>query len=110
MSLTPKLAAMAAAQGGPFTTAQALAAGYDDREIYRLTRSGSWTRLRRGVYAETALIPDDDESRHVLQFRAVLLCLQGPVVASHITGATLHGINLLSPDYSLVHVTREAAA
>jgi len=52
LSLPPQLAAVAAAQGGPFTTAQALTAGFDEREIYRLMKSGIWVRLRRGVYAE----------------------------------------------------------
>lgn len=109
MSLVPTLAALAAAQGGPFTTAQALAAGYDSREVHRFVRSGRWTRLRRGVYAETAVMPDDEESRHLLRFRAALLCLQGQIVASHVTAATLHGLALLYPDYSLVHVTRDGA-
>ena len=109
MSLPPKLTALAAAQGGPFTTAQALAAGYDDREIHRFTRSGEWVRLRRGVYAEAWLVPTDPTSRHVLQLRAVLLALQHAPAASHVTSAALHGIALLDPDYSLVHVTRENA-
>ena len=51
MPLPPKLAALAAAQAGPFTTAQALVAGYDERTIHRLIRSGSLVRLRRGIYA-----------------------------------------------------------
>ena len=59
MLIAPKLAALAAAQGGPFTTAQARAVGYDPREIHRLLRSRQWTALRRGVYAETTLIPSD---------------------------------------------------
>ena len=110
MSLAPRLAAFAATQGGVFTTAQARAAGYDDREIYRLVKSRVWSRLRRGVYIETSLIADDDEGRHLLQLRAVLLRLQGPVVASHVTSAILHQISLLYPDYSLVHVTRDGVA
>lgn len=109
MSLPPRLAAVAAAQGGPFTTAQAFAAGYDERAIYRLIRSGRWVRLRRGVYAERLVVPHDDEGRHLLQLRAVLLCLKNPVVASHVTSATLHQIAMLDPDYSLVHVTRDCA-
>ena len=109
MLIAPKLAALAAAQGGPFTTAQARAVGYDPREIHRLLRSRQWTALRRGVYAETTLIPSDAAARHVLQLRGVLLCLTNHAAASHVTSAALHQINLLTPDFSLVNITREGA-
>jgi hypothetical protein len=107
MTLPPKLAAVAAAQGGPFTTAQALSAGFDQREIYRLRRSGAWVRLRRGVYAERIVVPDDEIGRHILQLRAVLLTLQHQSAASHVTSAALHRFSLLDPDLSHVHITRE---
>lgn len=107
MTLAPRLAALAAAQGGVFTTAQALAAGYNDDEIGRRRRSGAWVRLRRGVYAERRVIPDDAAARHLLQLRAALLTLSGPVAASHVTAAAMYGLALLDPDFSLVHITRE---
>ena len=107
LSLPPQLAAVAAAQGGPFTTAQALTAGFDEREIYRLMKSGIWVRLRRGVYAERAVVPDDETSRHVLQLRAVLLTLHHQAAASHVTSAALHKFSLLDPEFSQVHITRE---
>src|SRR5450432_1348934 len=107
--LTPKLAALAAAQGGPFTTAQAREAGYDAREIHRFLRAGVWIRVRRGVYAERMVVPDDLEGRHLLLLRAALLSLKPTVAASHVTGAALHQIALLNPDYSLVHITRDSA-
>jgi putative AbiEi antitoxin of type IV toxin-antitoxin system len=106
MTLAPGLAALAAAQGGVFTTAQALAAGYNGDEIGRLRRSGSWVRLRRGVYAERSAIPDGAAARHLLQLRAALLTLSGPAAASHVTAAAMHGLALLDPDFSLVHITR----
>ena len=109
MELPPKLAAQAAAQGGAFTTKQATAAGLNQREIQRFITSGRWIRLRRSVYIEATLLPDDEISRHILQLRAVLLCLQEEVAASHITGAALHEFALLDPDFSLVNVTRERA-
>jgi hypothetical protein len=109
MGLPPKLAAIAASQGGPFTAAQAIAAGFDVREIQRFVRRGLWVRLRRGVYIETALVPDDEAARHILDLRAVLLCLRAEVAASHITSAALHGGALLNPDFSLVNVARECA-
>lgn len=106
MELPPTLAAIAAAQSGLFTTAQAMGAGFDAREIYRRVKSRSWTRLRRGVYIESSLLPDDDAARHLVQLRAVLLCLGRPVAASHVTSAALHGLALLDPDFSLVNLTR----
>jgi len=109
MGLPPKLAALAASQGGPFTAAQAIAAGFDVREIQRFVKRRQWVRLRRGVYVETALVPDDEAARHILELRAVLLCLRPEVAASHITSAAQHGVALLQPDFSLVNVTRERA-
>ena len=109
MGLPPKLAALAASQGGPFTAAQALAAGFDVREIQRFVKRRQWVRLRRGVYIERALLPDDEAARHILDLRAVLLCLRHDVAASHITSAALHELALLRPNFSLVNVTRERA-
>jgi hypothetical protein len=105
--LTPKLAALAVAQGGPFTAAQAREAGYDLREIDCFLRSGRWLRVRRGVYVEGIVFPDDSEGRHLLFLRAALLSLKPIVAASHVTGAAVHKVALLNPDYSLVHITRE---
>jgi hypothetical protein len=107
MGLPPKLAALAASQGGPFTTAQAIAAGFDVREIQRFVQRRQWVRLRRGVYVEAVLLPDDEAARHILDLRAVLLRLRPEVAASHITSAALSRAALLEPDFSLVNVTRD---
>ncbi len=109
MTLAPRLAALASAQGGVFTAAQATAVGYNNRELARLHKCGAWVRLRRGVYAERCVITDDAAARHLLQLRAALLTLKGPVAASHVTAAVMHGFALLHPDLSLVHITREGA-
>jgi Transcriptional regulator, AbiEi antitoxin len=109
MDLPPKLIAIAAAQGGPFTTAQARQAGCDDRELRRLLRFGSLVRLRHGVYLKRTLLPDDEAGQHVMKLRAVLLCLKAPLAASHQTAATLHLLAMLDPDLSQVHITREDA-
>jgi hypothetical protein len=107
-SLPPGLAARAAAQGGPFSTQQARSAGFEAREIYRRLKSGQWTRLRRGIYIETFLIPDDEIGRHLLRLRAVVLSLGPQAAASHVTGATLLQLALLDPDRSLIHITRDS--
>ncbi|HEX7107593.1 MAG TPA: type IV toxin-antitoxin system AbiEi family antitoxin domain-containing protein [Acidothermaceae bacterium] len=107
VQLAPKLVAVAARQGGVFKAEQALATGYTRNEIARLQRSGEWVRLRRGVYVERSALPDDDVGRHLLALRGALLALGGCVAASHVTGAVLHGVAMLDPDLSLVHVTRD---
>ena len=106
MSLPPSLAIHAAAQGGAFTTAQALSAGYDEREISALLRTRRWTRLRRGVFAESTLISDDDAKLARLALRALELRTTRRFVASHETAAVLHNLTLLRPDTDLIHVTR----
>jgi hypothetical protein len=95
MPLHPTLAATAAAQGGPFCTAQALAAGYEEREVTRLVQSKEWTRLRRGVLIDSKHIPDDESSRALVVMRALGLRVQGPIVASHHTAATIHQLTAL---------------
>jgi hypothetical protein len=105
MNLHPALGPVAAVQGGPFSTAQALEAGYEEREVSRLVRSKQWTRLRRGVLIETTQIPDDDEAARVLlMLRALRLCSSKQFVASHRTAATLHGLSALRPRPDLLDV------
>ncbi|MGH3026644.1 MAG: type IV toxin-antitoxin system AbiEi family antitoxin domain-containing protein, partial [Gaiellaceae bacterium] len=106
MSLHPPLAATAIAQGGPFTTAQALAAGYEERELARLVRSKAWTRLRRGVLIESNHIPDDDAGRSIVMLRGLRLRARGPIIASHRTAAAIHHLATLDPSTDLLDVTR----
>jgi hypothetical protein len=106
MSLHPLLAASAAVQGGPFTTAQALESGYEEREIGRLVKSAEWSRLRRGVLIATAEIPDDEAGRTIIRLRGLALVAAHTVVASHQTAATMHGLALLRPPGELLEVTR----
>jgi very-short-patch-repair endonuclease len=105
MQLDPRLAGVAATQWGLFTTAQAIAAGYSELEIKRHLRAEVWTRLRRGIYIETCLLPAGEAERHVVMTRAVLLRVGGGAFASHVTAAAVHGLVLLEPDLSLVHIT-----
>jgi hypothetical protein len=104
--LAPRLAAAASRQGGLFTAGQAIGAGYDRAEIRHLVRTRAWTRLRRGVYLPTTLMPDDGRARHVVAVRAVLLKLGAPGIASHISAIAVHDIATFEPDWSTVHVTR----
>jgi hypothetical protein len=108
--MNPTLAGLAAQQHGMFTTAQALAAGYDQREVARLLRIGRWVRLRRGIYLMADQFPADLAQRHVMMARAVLFRVVPPACASHATAAAVHDLVLLEPDWSVISITRPALA
>lgn len=110
MELSPQLAAVAARQHGLFTTAQLFAAGYDAAEAKRLLRAGVWTRVRRGIYMDTADLPDDPAARHLVGARAVLLRVREPAYASHLTAIAVHGLPTYEADWSAVHITRPGLA
>lgn len=103
----PALAAIASRQGGVFTTAQAYDCGYTEGEIQSLRRSKTWTTLRRGVYAETALVARAGaEARHQLMVHALMCQLTAFAVVSHVSAAVMHGLPLLDANLASVHVTR----
>ena len=90
-----ELAALAAGQGGPFTRAQAVEAGYRGDEIRALLRS-EWLLLERGVYVERALWDGGSTTdQHVLQTAAKILASGRSPVASRRTAALVHGLPLL---------------
>jgi hypothetical protein len=110
MPLPPRLAGIAATQHGLFTASQALQAGYNEREIKVLTRTREWARLRRGVYIEADLVPDDGAARHVISARAALLRVSDGAFVSHLTAAAVHELDVLDPDFTIVHLTRTGLA
>jgi hypothetical protein len=82
-----------AAQGGVFTTSQALA-HCGDTELRRLLRSGRWQRSRwRGV-----LIDSDVPDSIALQVGAAALAVGPDLVACHSTAAALWGFDILEAD------------
>lgn len=98
-------------QSGVFTRAQAMAAGYDEDAIRSQVRRRHWVVLRRGVYVEREVFDataGDVRARHLLHTWAALLRLDGPVVASHDSGALNLGLRLLEWPTD-VHSTRAAA-
>jgi hypothetical protein len=86
---------------------EALAAGYDDRAIRRLVKSGTWQRVRHGAYVPTdvwgAVSP---QSQHRLLARAVLKVAHHSAVLSHVTAAVELGAPTWGVDLSSVHLTR----
>lgn len=108
--MRPQLRALAAQQGGLTTRAQALAAGYTERELRTLTAvHGRWVVVRRGVYAERAwwesLTGYGEQAG--LRDRAVHLTMRTEHLMSHDSAARALGIALLRPRHELSHVTRE---
>jgi hypothetical protein len=96
-------------QHGLITRRQAIDAGYDDRDLRRLVSSGSWVRLRRGVYVDRDRWDDLDlyRGRPLLRVRAARLSLACEHVVSHDSAALAHGIGVPDPVRTLVHVTRK---
>lgn len=95
------------AKCGFFTRLEAREAGYDDRAVARMVRSGVWVRFRRGFYAfgdEWARL--DYVGKHRVRSSAVLRSLGDSVALSHFSGAVRHGIDVWGVPLDRVHVTR----
>ncbi|WP_395694684.1 type IV toxin-antitoxin system AbiEi family antitoxin domain-containing protein [Nocardioides sp.] len=92
---------------GFFTRRQAASAGYDDRAVARMVRSGVWTRFRRGYFCFSDVWGTlDAVGRHWVRARAVVDSLGDAVVLSHVSGAVAHGIEVWGVPLDRVHVTR----
>ncbi|TQL70634.1 putative AbiEi antitoxin of type IV toxin-antitoxin system [Nocardioides albertanoniae] len=97
-----------AANHGLITRRQALAAGLDLETIHTHVKSGAWTAVRRGVYAETAYVqsitlPTD---RQRLRDRAACAAITVPFLRSHDTAALELDMPILLPKKPQTHVTR----
>ena len=82
-------------------------AGWSDRGIARMVRSGVWVKIRHGAYAVRkdwrAL---DIAGRHVVRMRAVMRQANTELVASHISGLMVYDGPTWGLDLDSVHVTR----
>ncbi len=100
------LAAVAASNGGVFSTADARDCGYDQRKVDREVARRRWHRLRRGWFVEASVwAAAEAEARHCLTARAVLLPLAGRQAASHTTAGVILGATRYRADLSLIHTT-----
>ena len=90
-----ELTALAAAQGGAFSRAQALAVGCTPAELRAFLRRG-WVSPYRGVYVRRALLGRADPTRRHVTLAAarVLTSSLGPH-ANRRTAALVHGLPLL---------------
>jgi hypothetical protein len=85
--------------------AHLLAAGFSDRELRGLVRTGRLTPVRRGMYVQSGM-PEDVHARHALQIAAAMRELAGDAVVSHLSAAVLHGLRIWGARIDRVHVTR----
>ena len=91
----PSLRAVAEPRVGVFTARAAVRTGYTPEEIQTEVSRGRWVRLRRGVYAERAVVEAarlHPRDWHRLQCAAVLVCLDSSPTISHASAARLHGM------------------
>ncbi len=109
--IAPELSGVAATQRGVFTALQARRSGHSQNDIQRLRRARHIVSVRRGVYAlREAYAGAEPAERHRMDVAALTLVLTSPAVLSHQTAAAEHGLELLQPDLSRLHVTRPEAA
>jgi hypothetical protein len=86
-----------------------LAAGVGSRKIGLRARDGDLAVVRRGWFAEKALVDGLwPESRHLLHVLAVARDGQGVGIASHASAAVLHGLPLYRVRSARVHLTTDA--
>ena len=92
----PALRHVASRQWGVFTAVDVRRAGLEVADVQSALRRGEWVRLRRGAYAERAVIEDAARwgpgARHRLDCAAVLLALGGDPAVSHASAARLLGL------------------
>jgi very-short-patch-repair endonuclease len=110
--MNPKLAVVAAKQGGVFSRGQAAGCGYSKEQIRERLRDGRWERVRHGQYAESVdlsqLAPwDQARSRHRRQVHAVFNSMRPESVAiSHQSALVVHDLPLWGLGLEAVHLTR----
>jgi hypothetical protein len=93
---------------GLFLRREALAHGYDDRDLRAAMRAGVLTRVRQGAYVDAASWSSAGPvERYRTLGRAVLLSHpRGSVALSHTSAVVEHGLDTWNANLSLVHVTR----
>lgn len=90
-----------------FLRREALAAGFDDRDLERSLRAGEIARVRHGAYTAYDVWNAADEfERHRLRSHAVLATHDDSTVLSHTSAAIMHGLPTWDGDLARVHLTR----
>lgn len=80
-----RLAAIAAARGGAFSAADAMSAGFTQRQISHRVARCEWRKLRRGIYCDAGRYDGSDAAGR-LHIHLVAALLAAPsAVASHVS-------------------------
>lgn len=105
--MRPALVAVAARQDWLFTRAQAVQAGYTEREIKALTRpAGEWATVRVGVYCLRSRLDGlDHRRRWLLKDLAAVISSRRPATLSHDSAARVLEISTLDPPVAGSHLT-----
>jgi predicted transcriptional regulator of viral defense system len=107
--MSVELKALAAAQHGVVSCAQAHLHGYSPREIQRLCEDGSWWRTRRGIYlpAPEPSLETQPRVHHAVRVAAALLAVdRADAAAAHLSAAMLWNLDWLEdPDPTNVWLT-----
>lgn len=95
-----------AAQHGVVLRREAIALGWDDRDLRAACRARILHRVRHGCYVPTDFWSSlDDRGRHLVLAKAVLRCGEAPAVVSHTTAALAHGMDVWGMDLGQAHLT-----
>jgi predicted transcriptional regulator of viral defense system len=98
-----KLYEVASSQGGYFTSAQALDAGYTYRQQHYHTQRGTWLKIERGIYRLRDYPPADREDLIRLTLWSHNQKGEPQAVASHETALSIHQMSDLMP--GKIHLT-----
>lgn len=85
------------------TTAQLRRAGVSPHELDRAVRAGAVTRLKRGWFTAQPLPWPSDRHRLLVQIE---LAQRRAMMASHYSGALLHGLPVHTVDWTVLHLMR----
>lgn len=96
-----------AAQQGVFLRREALALGYDDRDLRNACKAKRWVRVHHGCYTfADAWAEADDVARHRIQSRAILRTHNGETVLSHASSVAEREVDIWGVDLSRTHITK----
>ncbi|WP_227980782.1 hypothetical protein [Nocardia spumae] len=99
---------MTPAAAGLHRRRDVVSVGISDDEIRRRCAGGTWRRVRRGAYAESAVVAElDAVARHRLKVAALLPEMAAGAVVSHQSAAVVLGAPMVPALLDRVHVTRD---
>lgn len=100
---TQRLYEIASVQGGYFTSAQALEAGYSYYQQHYHSQRGTWLKIERGIYRLRDYPPSKREDLIRLTLWSHNRAGQPQAVASHVTALSIHGMSDVMPNR--IHLT-----